>query len=90
MILRWETVGDVDLIVADKHALAAIYEVGLRTIERHCTPIGYMPKVGVPRGQSGAALYDAIAAAAALDGVAPRARAAGTTLRHRMERRYLT
>jgi hypothetical protein len=90
MILHWTTVGDDDVIVADKHAIAGIYDVAVRTVERHCTPIAYMPKAGVPRGHSGAALYDALAAAAALEGVAPRAKAAGVRLRHRMERHYLT
>jgi hypothetical protein len=90
MILHWQTIDDDDLVVGDKHALAAIYEVSVRTVERHCTPVAYMPKAGVPRGQSGLALYDALAAAAVLEAIAPRARAAGQTLRHRMERHYLT
>lgn len=90
MIIRWETIGDTDIIVGDKHALATIFEVSTRTVQRHCTPIAYLPKTGVPRGESGAALYDALAAAAILEGIAPRARTAGQHLRHRMERHYLT
>jgi hypothetical protein len=89
MILHWSTVGDTDIIVADKTALAGIYHVSIRTIERHCTPIAHMPKKGVPRGQSGAALYDALAAAADLETVNPRAGIARRTLLHKMERRYL-
>lgn len=90
MILHWQTIGDDDLVVADKHTVAAIYEVSVRTVERHCTPVAYMPKAGVPRGQSGAALYDALAAAAVLERIAPRARTAGQALHRRMERHYLT
>lgn len=90
MIVRWETIGDNDLIVGDKDAVAAIYEVSTRTVERHCTPIYHLPKEGLPRGESGAAIYDLLAAEAALDGVAPRAKASAQTLRHRMERHYLT
>ncbi len=90
MIVRWETFADEDLVVGDKEAVASIYDVSIRTVERHCTPIYHMPKEGVPRGESGAAIYDLLGAAAALEGVAPRARAAGQTLRHRMERHYLT
>lgn len=89
MIVHWSTVGDTDLIVADKAALVAIYEVSQRTVERHCTPIAYMPKQGVPRGQSGVALYDALAAGTVLEGIAPRASAARRQLLHRMERHYL-
>jgi hypothetical protein len=90
VILHWSTIGDTDIIVADKEALAGIYHVSVRTVERHCTPIAHMPKRGVPRGQSGAALYDALAAAEQLEQIAPRASASRRRLLHTMERRYLT
>jgi hypothetical protein len=90
MIVRWETIGDDDLVVGDKEAVASIYEVSIRTVERHCEPLYRAPKEGLPRGESGVAIYDLLAAAAVLEGVAPRSRAAGQTLRHRMERHYLT
>lgn len=67
MIIRW----DADPPQADREALAAIYEVSERTIRRHCRPVGYTPQAGHPRG-GGRALYDAIAAADELEGVAPR------------------
>lgn len=90
MIIRWETIGDTDSIVGDKEAVAAIYTVSLRTVERHCTPLYHLPKEGLPRGESGAAIYDLLAAEGDLEGVAARPATAARTLRHRMERFYLT
>lgn len=90
MIARWETIGDQDLVVGDKEAVATFYEVAIRTVERHCTPLYHMPKEGVPRGESGAAIYDLLAAEADLEAVAPRAKTSAQTLRHRMEHHYLT
>lgn len=90
MIVRWETINDEDLVVGDKTAVAAVYEVAIRTVERHCTPLYHMPREGVPRGESGAAIYDLLAAEADLAGVAPRAKTSALQLRTRMERHYLT
>lgn len=90
MIVRWETFDDLDLVVGDKDAVAGIYEVSTRSVERHCTPLYHLPKEGLPRGESGAAIYDLLAAADVLEGVAPRARSARQSLRARMERHYLT
>ena len=90
MIIRWETFADEDLVVGDKEAVAANYEVSIRTVERHCAPLYRMPKEGLPRGQSGAAIYDLLGAERDLEGVAPRAKASALQLRIRMERHYLT
>lgn len=90
MIVRWETFDDADLVVGDKAAVCAIYEVSVRTVERRCTPIYHLPKEGLPRGESGAAIYDLLGAADVLEDVAPRARSASQSLRISMERHYLT
>lgn len=65
MILRWE--GDTPL--ADAEMVAAIYEVSVRSVRRHCTPVQRMPPAGPNTVQ---ALYDLFAAEPALADVAAR------------------
>ncbi len=66
--------------LADREALAALYEVSIRTVRRHCRPVDYVPRPGHPRGDGGLARYDAYAAADVLAGVAPRPRHARAVL----------
>jgi hypothetical protein len=53
--------------LADKDALAALYEVSPRTVRRYCRPVAYHPT-------NGAALYDALHAAEALAQIRARPR----------------
>lgn len=68
MLVRWEN----GVPLADREMIAKLYEVSERTVRRHCVPVRREPLAGRPRGLGGVVLYDAIAAAAALAGVAPR------------------
>lgn len=68
MLLRW----DGDRPLADRQAIASLYEVSERTVRRRCQPVRYEPRVGQARGEGGVALYDAFAAAQSLADVAPR------------------
>lgn len=79
MILIWE--GETAL--ADADMLAILYEVSTRTVRRHCRPVRYEPRPGRPRGHGGRALYDAVAAADALTGVAARPERTLAALRSR-------
>lgn len=83
MYLTWEN----GTPLADREMLAALYEVSPRTIRRHCRPVRYEPASGRQRGKNGLALYDALAAEAALEGVAPRPGRAAAGLRLRREGR---
>ncbi len=69
MRLSW-TVDNQPL--ADAEMIAALYEVSTRSVRRHCTPVAHEPRHGRPPGLGGVAWYDAMAAADALAGVAPR------------------
>jgi hypothetical protein len=81
VILTW----DGERPLADADMLASLYEVSPRTVRRHCTPARYLPRVGLPRGVGGTALYDAIAAGDALAGIAPRPERTLAALRYRAE-----
>lgn len=61
MILRWR--GDQPL--ADREAVAAVYEVSPRSVRRYCTPCDYDPV-------SRRALYDLLACEHVLAGVTGR------------------
>lgn len=79
MILLWED----GCPLADGPMLAALYEVSIRSVRRHCTPVRHTPRKGGERG-GGAALYDAFAAGDQLAGVAPRPERTRAALRVRM------
>lgn len=71
--------------------IAALYEVSIRSVRRYCTPATYQPRTIRPGSPSppvrgGTALYDALTAAADLDGIAPRPARTVTALSYRFNR----
>ncbi len=68
MYLVWEE----DRPLADVEMTATLFEVSERTVRRHCRPVKYRPRKGLPPGEGGAGLYDVFTAAEQLKGVAPR------------------
>lgn len=61
MIVEWRD----GRALADKNALAELYQVSARTVRRYCQPVSY-------HDATGAALYDALHAGDALAHVRPR------------------
>jgi hypothetical protein len=51
--------------LADRSAIASLYQVSMASVRRHCEPVRYEPGTG-------AALYDAYAAAEQLATIVPR------------------
>lgn len=80
MILRWER----HRVLADREMIAALYEVSIATVRRHCRPVR-PGQPGRPRpDRTTVAMYDALAAADALADVAPRPERTRAALRYRM------
>ena len=79
MILQW--VGDQ--AEADAAMIAVLYAVSARTVQRYCPVLRREPRAGRPRGLSGVAWYDPVAAATHLAGVTPRPARALAALRYR-------
>lgn len=79
MILRWED----GRPLADQEMVAALYEVSVRTVRRHCTP-ARPGRPGRPRAdRATVTLYDALTAGDALAAVAPRPERTAAALRAR-------
>jgi hypothetical protein len=76
-----------DRPIADREMLAALYEVSERTVRRHCQPVEYRPRLGVPAGEGGAALYDVFTTATVLEGIAPRPERTVAMLSYRLRKR---
>lgn len=83
MYLVW----DGDQPLADVEMCATLFEVSERTVRRHCHPVGYRPRKGLPPGEGGAGLYNVFDAAGLLDGIAPRPERTVAALSHRFRRR---
>ncbi len=85
MMLRWVA----DQALADAEMIAALYEVSTRTVRRYCRPEKHQPRTGLPPGEGGRALYNVVACAAALDGIAPRPERTLAAMRYRAARERL-
>lgn len=83
MYLVW----DGDRPLGDVEMIAALFEVSARTVRRHCHPVKYRPRKGLPPGEGGAALFDAFDAAGLLTGVAPRPQRTVAALSYRFRQR---
>lgn len=87
MYLRWDGARPL----ADREMVAALYEVSQRSVRRYCAPATYQPRTLQPGRlpppvRGGTALYDALTAAADLEGIAPRPARTVAALNYRFNR----